>query len=161
MLRVAGRLPRPTLSPRLSLLPTYHSRIRTMSHQAESAARPEFDKVIRDIADYVHNYNIKTDLAMETARLCLIDTIGCGLEGLRFKECSRLLGPVVEGTTVPNGEFDCLLYIAATVPYSKIVPGTKILGTNFQLDPIRGAFNIGTMIRWLDFNDCWLAAECE
>jgi len=110
-----------------------------MAHQAESAARPEADKVVKDIADYVHNYQVKTDLAMETARLCLIDTIGCGLEGLRFKECSRLLGPVVEGTTVPNG--------------------TKILGTDYQLDPIRGAFNIGTMIRWLDFNDCWLAAE--
>jgi 2-methylcitrate dehydratase len=75
-----------------------------MAHQAESAARPEADKVVKDIADYVHNYGVKSDLAMETARLCLIDTIGCGLEGLRFKECARLLGPVVEGTTVPNGQ---------------------------------------------------------
>lgn len=105
----------------------------------ESAVRPEPDSVLQDIADYVHNYEIKSDLAFETARLCLIDTIGCGLEGLQFKECARLMGPVVEGTVVPNG--------------------TKVPGTNFQLDPIRGAFNIGTMIRWLDFNDCFLAAE--
>ncbi|KZV85871.1 2-methylcitrate dehydratase, partial [Exidia glandulosa HHB12029] len=112
-----------------------------MSHHglAESAARPEPDKVLVDIADYVHNFKVDSPLAVETARLCLIDTIGCGLEGLRFKECARLLGPVVEGTVVPNG--------------------TKVPGTNYQLDPVRGAFNIGTMIRWLDFNDCWLAAE--
>ncbi|KIJ49614.1 hypothetical protein M422DRAFT_205076 [Sphaerobolus stellatus SS14] len=105
----------------------------------ESSVRPEPDQVLQDIADYVHNYNITSELAYETARLCLIDTIGCGLEGLRFPECASLMGPVVEGTVVPNG--------------------TKIPGTNYQLDPIRGAFNIGTMIRWLDFNDCWLAAE--
>ncbi|KAG8907949.1 ATP-binding cassette transporter CGR1 [Tulasnella sp. 403] len=103
-----------------------------------------------DIADYVHDYEVTSDLAFETARLCLIDTMGCGLEGLRFEQCSKLMGPVVPGTVVPNG--------------------TKIPGTNYQLDPIRGAFNIGTMIRWLehsiahldiyeDFNDCWLAAE--
>ncbi|KAG8734537.1 ATP-binding cassette transporter CGR1 [Ceratobasidium sp. 423] len=111
-----------------------------MSHGfGESAVRPEPDQVVKDIADYVHDFQVTSELALETARLCLIDTIGCGLEGLRFKECSRLLGPVVEGTTVPNG--------------------TKVPGTNYQLDPIRGAFNIGTMIRWLDFNDCWLAAE--
>ncbi|PSR74635.1 hypothetical protein PHLCEN_2v9701 [Hermanssonia centrifuga] len=110
-----------------------------MSHAAESAVRPEPDQVLQDIADYVHNFKIESDLAFETARLCLIDTIGCGLEGLRFSECARLMGPVVEGTVVPNG--------------------TKVPGTSFQLDPIRGAFNIGTQIRWLDFNDCWLAAE--
>ncbi|KAF9518701.1 hypothetical protein BS47DRAFT_1289438 [Hydnum rufescens UP504] len=108
-------------------------------HAGESTIRPEPDKVLQDIADYVHNTQITSKLAFETARLCLIDTIGCGLEGLRFKECARLMGPVVEGTIVPNG--------------------TKIPGTNYQLDPIRGAFNIGTMIRWLDFNDCFLAAE--
>lgn len=110
-----------------------------MSGHGESTIRPAPDKVLQDIADYVHNYEITSDLAFETARLCLIDTIGCGLEGLRFKECARLMGPVVEGTIVPNG--------------------TKVPGTNYQLDPIRGAFNIGTMIRWLDFNDCFLAAE--
>ncbi|TFY74960.1 hypothetical protein EWM64_g9052, partial [Hericium alpestre] len=106
----------------------------------ESAVRPAPDQVNQDIADYVLNYKIDSELAWETARLCLIDTIGCGLEGLRFEECRRLLGPVVEGTVVPNG--------------------TKVPGTNYQLDPIRGAFNIGTIIRWLDFNDCFLAAEC-
>ncbi|KAF8135663.1 MmgE/PrpD family-domain-containing protein [Boletus edulis] len=108
-------------------------------YHGESTVRPEPDKVLKDIADYVHNYQVTSDLAFETARLCLIDTIGCGLEGLRFEGCSRLLGPVVEGTTVPNG--------------------TRVPGTNYQLDPIRGAFNIGTMIRYLDFNDCFLAAE--
>ncbi|KAG9103891.1 ATP-binding cassette transporter CGR1, partial [Ceratobasidium sp. 392] len=99
-----------------------------MSHGfGESTVRPEPDQVVKDIADYVHDFEVTSELAWETARLCLIDTIGCGLEGLRFKECARLLGPVVEGTTVPNG--------------------TKVPGTNYQLDPIRGAFNIGTMIR--------------
>ncbi|GJJ06346.1 ATP-binding cassette transporter CGR1 [Clathrus columnatus] len=106
---------------------------------AESSVRPEPDKALQDIADYVHNYQISSDLAYETARLCLIDTIGCGLEGLRFPECAKLLGPVVEGTIVPNG--------------------TRVPGTNYQLDPVRGAFNIGTIIRWLDYNDCFLAAE--
>lgn len=89
----------PAIPPSSSLLPS-----RNMStHFGESAARPDPDKVVQDIADYVHGYNIESDLAYETARLCLIDTIGCGLEGLRFEECRRLLGPVVEGTVVPNG----------------------------------------------------------
>ncbi|KIJ27229.1 hypothetical protein M422DRAFT_271599 [Sphaerobolus stellatus SS14] len=104
-----------------------------------SSVCPEPDLVLQDIADCVHNYNITSEFAYETARLCLINIIGCGLEGLRFPECASLMGPVVEGTVVPNG--------------------TKIPGTSYQLDPIRGAFNIGTMIRWLHFNDCWLAAE--
>jgi 2-methylcitrate dehydratase len=72
-------------------------------HHGESTVRPEPDKVLKDIADYVHNYQVTSDLAFETARLCLIDTIGCGLEGLNFPECTKLLGPVVEGTIVPNG----------------------------------------------------------
>lgn len=77
---------------------------RTMSvYHGESTIRPEPDKVLKDIADYIHNYQVTSDVAFETARLCLIDTIGCGLEGLRFEGCSRLLGPVVEGTIVPNG----------------------------------------------------------
>ncbi|KAG6829562.1 ATP-binding cassette transporter CGR1 [Tephrocybe sp. NHM501043] len=109
------------------------------AHAGESTLRPEPDKVLQDIADYIHNYPIESELAFETARLCLIDTIGCGLEALRFPECTKLLGPVVEGTIVPNG--------------------TRVPGTNYQLDPIRGAFNIGAIIRWLDFNDCFLAAE--
>ncbi|EAU91641.2 2-methylcitrate dehydratase [Coprinopsis cinerea okayama7 len=117
-----------------------HIFARTMSvHHGESTVRPDPDQVLVDIADYVHNYKVDSELAFETARLCLIDTIGCGLEALRFPECTKLLGPVVEGTVVPNG--------------------TRVPGTNYQLDPIRGAFNIGTAIRWLDFNDCWLAAE--
>ncbi len=78
---------------------------RAMStHYGESAVRPEPDKVVQEIADYVHDYKIDSGLAWETARLCLIDTIGCGLEGLRFPECRNLLGPVVQGTIVPNGE---------------------------------------------------------
>lgn len=108
-------------------------------HVAESTVRPEADKVLQDIADYVHTYQIDSELAFETARLCLIDTIGCGLEALRFPDCTKLLGPVVEGTIVPNG--------------------TRVPGTNYQLDPVRGALNIGAQIRWLDYNDCFLAAE--
>lgn len=72
---------------------------------AESAIRPEPDQVLQDIADYVHNFKIDSELAFETARLCLIDTVGCGLEGLRFESCARLMGPVVEGTVVPNGKY--------------------------------------------------------
>ena len=83
------------------------------SHHGESTVRPEPDKVLADIADYVHSYNINSDLAWETARLCLIDTIGCGLEGLRFPECTKLLGPVVEGTTVPNGPYS---YLCSSFP---------------------------------------------
>ena len=133
-----------------------------MSAHAESAVRPAPDQVIQDIADYVLNYKITSELAYETARLCLIDTIGCGLEGLRFPECSKLLGPVVEGTTVPNGmSFRYLSWSDGTdaVLFPAYDQGTRVPGTNYELDPIRGAFNIGTMIRWLDFNDCFLAAE--
>ena len=93
-----SRLPSPSVSA--LTLPAY---TRSMSSHAESAIRPAPDQVIQDIADYVLNYQITSELAYETARLCLIDTIGCGLEGLRFPECSKLLGPVVEGTIVPNG----------------------------------------------------------
>jgi len=99
----------------------------------------DYDPEIKDIASYVHNYPIDSELAFDTARWVFLDTLGCGLEGLRFKECTKLLGPVVEGTVVPNGP--------------------KVPGTPFQLDPVNAAFNIGAMIRWLDYNDCWLAAE--
>lgn len=85
-----------------SLSPTAF-RSMSSTHAGESTLRPEPDQVLQDIADYVHGYNVKSDLAFETARLCLIDTIGCGLEALRFPECTKLLGPVVEGTVVPNG----------------------------------------------------------
>lgn len=84
-----------------------------MSHLAESAERPAPDKVLQDIADYVHNYEITSPLAYETARLCLIDTIGCGLEALKFEACTKLLGPVVEGTVVPNG--GCLSVVSKVV----------------------------------------------
>ncbi|KAI9823429.1 MAG: ATP-binding cassette transporter CGR1 [Thelocarpon impressellum] len=112
----------------------------SLQSSAPAAAAPrEYDPEIKDIAGYVHNYKIDSDLALDTARFVFLDTLGCGLEGLRFKECTKLLGPVVEGTVVPNG--------------------TRVPGTPYQLDPVNGAFNIGTMIRWLDYNDCWLAAE--
>jgi len=101
--------------------------------------RPQPDQVLTDIADYVLNYEIKNDLAWKTAQYCLLDTLGCGLEALTYPACTKLLGPIVKGTIVPNG---------ARVP-----------GTQFQLDPVQAAFNIGAMIRWLDFNDTWLAAE--
>lgn len=86
--------------------------VRNMSHNnaAESALRPQPDKVLQDIADYVHSYQIESPLAFETARLCLIDTIGCGLEGLRFDACARLMGPVVEGTVVPNGAYTMIIH---------------------------------------------------
>jgi len=104
-----------------------------------SNLRPQPDKVVTEIADYVANFRIKGEEAYNTARLCLMDTLGCGLESLEYPACTKLLGPVVAGTVVPNG---------ARVP-----------GTPYQLDPITAAFNIGLMIRWLDFNDTWLAAE--
>jgi 2-methylcitrate dehydratase len=101
--------------------------------------RPKPDKVLTDIADYVAQYEVKSREAYDTARLCLMDTLGCGLEALSYPACTKLLGPIAPGTIVPNG---------ARVP-----------GTPFQLDPVAAAFNIGCMIRWLDFNDTWLAAE--
>ena len=104
-----------------------------------SNVRPKPDQVLVDIVDYVTKYKIKSSLAYDTARNCLIDTLGCGLEALEYPACKKLLGPVVPGTVVPNG--------------------AKVPGTQHQLDPIQAAFNIGTMIRWLDFNDTWLAAE--
>ncbi|KAI9838909.1 MAG: ATP-binding cassette transporter CGR1 [Sarea resinae] len=114
-----------------------------MSALHSSAPAPsgpkEYDPEIKDIAGYVHNYKVDSDLAFDTARFVFLDTLGCGLEALRFKECTKLLGPVVPGTVVPHG--------------------TRVPGTPYQLDPVRGAFNIGAMIRWLDYNDCWLAAE--
>ena len=106
---------------------------------AISTIRPKPDQVLVDIAEYAAKYAIESREAYETARHCLIDTLGCGLEALSYPACTKLLGPIVPGTVVPNG---------ARVP-----------GTSFQLDPVQAAFNIGTMIRWLDFNDTWLAAE--
>ena len=98
--RLVGRL---SISRPIRSLPPAAFRSMSSTHAGESTLRPEPDQVLQDIADYVHSYNVKSDLAFETARLCLIDTIGCGLEALRFPECTKLLGPVVEGTIVPNG----------------------------------------------------------
>jgi len=110
-----------------------------VSQNVEQNTRPEPDQVLVDIADYVCNYEINSDEAFDTARNCLMDTLGCGLLALRFPECTKLLGPLVEGTTVPNG---------ARVP-----------GTQYRLDPVKAAWDIGCIIRWLDYNDTWLAAE--
>ncbi len=101
--------------------------------------RPEPDPILVDIAEYVADYPIDSQLAYETARHCLIDSLGCGLLALRYPECTKHLGPVISGTHVPNG---------ARVP-----------GQQFELDPVQAAFNIGLLIRWLDYNDTWLAAE--
>src|SRR5438552_6026338 len=104
-----------------------------------SNVRPKPDKVLTLIADYATKFDIKSRQAYETARYCLIDTLGCALEALEYPACTKLLGPIVPGPVVPNG--------------------AKVPGTRYQLDPVQAAFNIGAMIRWLDFNDTWLAAE--
>ncbi|OAI50129.1 2-methylcitrate dehydratase [Betaproteobacteria bacterium SCGC AG-212-J23] len=104
-----------------------------------SNVRPKPDKVLTLIADYATKQPIKSAEAYETARYCLMDTLGCGLEALEYPACTKLLGPIDPETIVPHG--------------------AKVPGTKFQLDPVQAAFNIGAMIRWLDFNDTWLAAE--
>ena len=104
-----------------------------------SAKRPGPDKVLVEIADYVAGYEIDSATALETARYCLMDTLACGFQALDYPACTRLLGPIVPGATLPGG---------ARVP-----------GTGWELDPVRAAFNIGALVRWLDFNDTWLAAE--
>ena len=110
-----------------------------MSITVETNVRPDPDELIKKIADYVHDYKITSDEAISTAKYCLMDTIGCGLLALTFPECKSLLGPHIDGTEVPNG--------------------VRVLGTNFKLDPIKAAWDNGAIIRWLDFNDTWLAAE--
>ena len=102
-----------------------------------SNVRPKSDKVLVDIANYATKAKISSKEAYNTARLCLMDTLGCGFEALEYPACTKLMGPIVPGTVVPNG--------------------AKVPGTQFQLDPVQAAFNIGTMIRWLDFNDTWRA----
>jgi 2-methylcitrate dehydratase len=104
-----------------------------------SNVRPKPDKVLTLIADYVTKFDVKSKEAYDTARYCLMDTLGCGLEALEYPACTKLLGPIDPETVVPRG--------------------AKVPGTKFQLDPVQAAFNIGAMIRWLDFNDTWLAAE--
>jgi 2-methylcitrate dehydratase len=104
-----------------------------------SNVRPEPDQVLVDIADYAADFSIGSDEAYQTAHYCLLDTLGCGFEALSYPACTKLLGPIVPGTVVPNG--------------------AKVPGTPYQLDPVQAAFSLGAMIRWLDFNDTWLAAE--
>ena len=104
-----------------------------------SNIRPAPDPIMVAIADYAANYVPESKAAIDTARYCFMDTLGCALLALRFPECTKLLGPIVPGALLNNG---------ARVP-----------GTDWQLDPVQAAFNIGAMIRWLDFNDTWLAAE--
>src|SRR5439155_17668924 len=110
-------------------------------HASESPLniRPPFDPLLEQIAAYTSDAQITSELAFETARYCLMDTLGCALLALNYPACVKLLGSVVPGTTVPNG---------ARVP-----------GTSHILDPVLAAFNIGALVRWLDFNDTWLAAE--
>lgn len=110
-----------------------------MSSNVDLNNRPEYDDVLQAIADYVLDYKIDSNEAWDTARNCLMDTLGCGLLALRFPECTKHLGPIVEGTVVPNG---------ARVP-----------GTQLRLDPVKAAWDIGAIVRWLDYNDTWLAAE--
>jgi 2-methylcitrate dehydratase len=109
------------------------------AHDYKSASRPAPDPLLIEIADYVLNYQITSDLAYETARYCLMDSLACAFQSLDYPECTKLLGPIVPGATLPGG---------ARVP-----------GTSYELEPVMAAFNIGATIRWLDFNDTWLAAE--
>ncbi len=111
-----------------------------MNYDIKSAARPDYDQVIAEIADYALNPKFDDyQLAMDTAQLSFYDALGCASLALNFEQCTKLLGPIVPGAELKNG--------------------VKILGSAYQLEPVRAAFNIGTMIRWLDFNDTWLAAE--
>ncbi|HPF27640.1 MAG TPA: 2-methylcitrate dehydratase, partial [Steroidobacteraceae bacterium] len=105
----------------------------------KSAKRPEPDQVLVDIAEYAKSYQVDSAQAYETARYCLMDTLACGFQALKYPACTKMLGPVVPGATMAGG--------------------SRVPGTSYELDPVLGAFNIGAMIRWLDFNDTWLAAE--
>ncbi len=109
------------------------------AHNVDLNERPDPDKVLVDIANYVTDYVVTSDEAYETARYCLMDSIACGLMALKFPACTKLLGPVVPGTTVPHG--------------------VRVPGTKYELDPVKAAFDTGALIRWLDYNDTWLAAE--
>jgi 2-methylcitrate dehydratase len=109
------------------------------SHDSKSAVRPDPDRLLVDIAAYARDTAITSDVAYDTARYCLMDTLACGLQALQYPACTKLLGPVVPGATLAGG---------ARVP-----------GLNYELEPVQAAFNIGAMVRWLDFNDTWLAAE--
>ena len=110
-----------------------------MSSTVESNVRQDPDELLIKIADYALDYKVDSKEALSTARYCLMDTIGCGILALSFEDCKKLLGPYVKGTVVPNG--------------------VRVPGTDYILDPIKGAWVIGAIVRWLDFNDTWLAAE--
>jgi len=110
-----------------------------MSGNVETNVRPDPDEVLVKIANYVLDKEIDSSEAINTARYCLMDTLGCGLLALTFSDCRDVLGPYVEGTSVPHG--------------------VRVPGTDYILDPVKGAWDIGAIIRWLDFNDTWLAAE--
>ena len=101
--------------------------------------QPPWDQELVDIVDYVNAEPDFSELSYTTARHCLMDTLGCGLEALEYPACRKLLGPLVPGASLPDG--------------------AKVPGTAYQLDPVKAAFDIGAMVRWLDFNDTWLAAE--
>ena len=109
------------------------------AHDVKSAQRPEPDAVLGAIAAYARDFTVQSEPAYDTARYCLMDSLACAFQALKYPACRKLLGPVVPGAVMPGG---------ARVP-----------GTSFELDPVQAAFNIGAMIRWLDFNDTWLAAE--
>jgi 2-methylcitrate dehydratase len=110
-----------------------------MTNAASNNVRPAPDDLLVTLAEYVTSYRVQSAEAWNTARYCLMDSLGCALLAVKFPECAKLLGPVVPGTVVPDG--------------------SRVPGTRFELDPITAAFNIGCLIRWLDFNDTWLAAE--
>ena len=110
-----------------------------MSSNVDLNIRPDFDNLISEIANYVSSFKIESDLALDTARNCLMDTIGCGLLALQFPACTKMLGPIVKDSKVPFG--------------------VRVPGTDYELDPVKGAFDIGCIVRWLDYNDTWLAAE--
>src|SRR5512134_3758189 len=110
-----------------------------MSHDSKSAHRPEPDSVLVKLADYALSAHVASAPAYETAYYCLMDTLACGLQALKYPACTKLMGPVVPGATMPGG--------------------SRVPGTSYELDPVMGAFSIGAMVRWLDFNDTWLAAE--
>ena len=109
------------------------------SHDYKSAQRPNPDELLVSLADYTKNYRVDSPQAYATAKYCLMDTLACGFQALKYPACTKLLGPVVPGATMPGG--------------------SRVPGTSYELDPVMGAFSIGAMVRWLDFNDTWLAAE--
>jgi 2-methylcitrate dehydratase len=109
------------------------------AHDIKSARRPDPDQMLAAIADYATSFKIDSATAYDTARYCLMDTLACGFQALKYPACTKLMGPIVPGATM--------------------VGGARVPGTSYELDPVRAAFNVGTMIRWLDFNDTWLAAE--